>query len=182
MIDAVFAVIENEEERRELEDFYSENKSRLFRIALSKLHNASDAEDAVQEVFAEIAERPEIFFDIPFAKRFSYIAVMVKNVAVNMFNSKGKAKNEQWDDEDENSGGVSLEDAIFDKIAEDEVVMFINELPPAQRSVLMLHCFFELSIDETADRLNISITAANKRLTLARRAVRKFIDEREGKL
>lgn len=178
----LFSFIENEEQRRELEKFYSENRSILFRFALSKLHNDSEAEDAVQEVFSKIVGRPENFFNIPFENRFSYIAVMLKNVTVNMLKEKGKVKIEQWDDESENMVGVSLEDAIFDRIAEDEVVMFINQLPPAQRSVLMLHCFFDLSIDETADRLNISVTAANKRLTLARRAVRKFIDKRDGGL
>ena len=180
MIEALFAAIENEEQRCGLEEFYSENKSRLFRIAMSRLHNASDAEDAVQEVFAGIAKRPEIFFDILPEKRFSYIAAMVNNAAVDMFNSKSKAKNEQWNDEDENSDGVSLEDAVFDKIAEEELIVFISRLPAAQKSVLILHCFYDLSIDETAKRLNISVSAANKRLTLARRAVRKFIDERDG--
>ena len=46
--------------------------------------------------------------------------------------------------------------------------------------MLYLHCILGLSIDETAQRLNVSLTAANKRLMLARRAVRAFVDERSG--
>ena len=44
--------------------------------------------------------------------------------------------------------------------------------------MLILHCFLGSSIDETAEKLNISLTAANKRLTASRKAIRDFIEER----
>lgn len=61
MIDAVLLNIENEEQRNELAIFYEKYKKRLYSIALSKIHNEIDAEDAVQEVFSDIADKPEIF-------------------------------------------------------------------------------------------------------------------------
>lgn len=177
MFDATFAVIENEKQRSELAEFYSKSKNRLYFIALSKLHNKEEAEDAVQEVFSRIADKPERFFDIPPEKRLAYADVMVKNISIDMFNAKNKIPSEQLSEqlEDEN---VSLEDALFDKISRDEVIEFINRLPPLQRNVLVLRCFFDLSIDETAQRLNISLTVATKRLALARKAIRNFIEER----
>lgn len=177
MFDATFAVIENEKQRSELAEFYSRSKNRLYFIALSKLHNKEEAEDAVQEVFSRIADKPERFFDIPPEKRLAYADVMVKNISIDMFNAKNKIPSEQLSEqlEDEN---VSLEDALFDKISRDEVIEFINRLPPLQRNVLVLRCFFDLSIDETAQRLNISLTVATKRLALARKAIRNFIEER----
>ena len=51
MIDAILSTMENEEQRNELAEFYSKHKSKLYAIAMSKLHNQSEAEDAVQEVF-----------------------------------------------------------------------------------------------------------------------------------
>ncbi|MCM1168102.1 MAG: RNA polymerase sigma factor [Lachnospiraceae bacterium] len=177
MIDATFAVIEDEALRNELAEFYAEHKSRFYMIANSKLHNREEAEDAVQEVFSAIANKPEMFFGVPEENRLAYTDVMVRNISVGMFNAKNKMFLVELDDETGN-GGVSLENSLFDRISRDEISAFIDALPPLQRNVLMLHCLFGLSIEETAQRLNISLTAANKRLTRARKAVREFIDER----
>lgn len=181
MIDATFAVIENEQQRSELSEFYSKYKSRLYSIALSKLHNAQEAEDAVQEVFSRIADKPEKFFDIPPESRLAYADVIVRNIAVDMFNGKNKMPVEQLEDDIPENSGISLENGLFDKISRDEILNFVDGLPVLQREVLMLHCFFGLSIDDTAQRLNISLAAAKKRLMLARKAIRKFIDERRGR-
>lgn len=179
MIDAAFAVIESEEQRSELEKFYSKYKNRLYFIALSKLHNSADAEDAVQEVFLRIADKPGKFFDIPEENRLVYADVIVRNIAVDMFNTKNKIPEEQLDDALEPSD-INLDDSLFDKISRDEILEFVDKLPALQRNVLRLHCLLGLPIDETAQRLNISLTVANKRLTLARRSIRKFIDERRN--
>lgn len=174
---AIFATIENEEQRNELAEFYSKNKARLFGIAYSKLNNREAADDAVQEVFSEIADKPEIFFGIPEEKRLAYADVMVKNISVNMFKSANKMPTEELDENIEDTR-ISLENSLFDKISRDEILTFIDGLPTLQRSVLILHCLFGLSVDETAQRLNISLTVANKRLTLARKAIKEFVDER----
>lgn len=93
MIDAVLLTMENEEQRNELAVFYSKYKERFCWIASSKLKNPRDAEDAVQEVFSEIADKPEKFFDLTPADRLAYIDVMVRNVSVEMFKAKYILKN-----------------------------------------------------------------------------------------
>lgn len=179
MFDTTFAVIEDEAQRNELAAFYAEYKDRFYLIAYSKLHNAQHAEDAVQETFSEIADKPENFFGVPEEKRLAYIDVIVRNISVEMFNSQNKLPSDELDENIEDDK-ISLENGLFAKISHDEILAFIDALPALQRNVLMMHCLFGLSIDETAQRLNISLTAANKRLTLARRAIKTFIDERSG--
>ena len=181
MFDMTFAVIENEEQRSELAEFYSKYKNRLYSIALSKLHNEEDAEDVVQDVFSRIADKPEKFFDIPPENRLAYADVIVRNIAVDMFKSKNRLKVEQLDDDTPEIGKVSLENGLFGRISRDEILKFVDGLPTTQREVLMLHCFFGLSIDDTAQRLNISLAAAKKRLMLARKTIRDFIDERSDR-
>lgn len=177
MFDMTFATIENDEQRNDLTEFYQKNKNRLYAIALSKLHNAVDAEDAVQEVFSEIADKPEKFFDIHPDSRLAYTTVMVKNISVNMFNAKNKVPSEVLDEEIEDIK-FSLEENILSRISEEDLMSFVDQLPTLQKNVLTLHCLFDLSIDETAQRLNISLFAAKKRLVLARKAIKTFIDER----
>lgn len=177
MLDATFAVMKDEEQRCELAEFYSKYKDRLFGIAYSKLNSKEAAEDAVQDVFSEIADKPELFFGIPEEKRLAYADVIVKNISVDMFNCKNKMPVDELDETVEDTK-VSLENSLFDKMSHDEILSFIYGLPAFQRNVLVLHCLFGLSIDETAQMLNISLDAANKRLTFARKAVREFVDER----
>lgn len=61
MISAVLALLESDEQRSALAEFYARSKNRLYYIALPKLHNSADAEDAVQEVFSRIADKSESF-------------------------------------------------------------------------------------------------------------------------
>lgn len=179
MIGAVLSVMKDEQQRGELAAFYSKYKERFCRIANSRLKNPTDAEDAVQKVFAEIADKPEKFFDIPPADRLAYADIMVRNISVQMFNEKNKANIEELDEETEDVT-VSLENDLLDKISRDEIVLFIKQLPEAQKNVLLMHCYLGLTIYETAQSLNISLTAANRRLARARKAIQSFIEERSA--
>ncbi|MBD5130846.1 MAG: sigma-70 family RNA polymerase sigma factor [Ruminococcaceae bacterium] len=180
MFDTTFAVIENEKQRSELAEFYSEHKSRLYAIALSKLHNKEEAEDAVQEVFSQIADKPEKFFEVPPDYRLAYADIMLKNIAVDMFKRNNKVHVEELSEDIED--GVSPEDSLFDGIGHSEMIEFINNLPTMRRNVLMLRCFFDIPITEIAQRLKIAPATASKHLTLARKAVRDFIAERKNRL
>ncbi|MCX4357653.1 MAG: RNA polymerase sigma factor [Oscillospiraceae bacterium] len=182
MFDMTFATIENDEQRNELSALYAKYKNRLFAIAQSNLHNEIDAEDAVQEVFSEIADKPEIFFSVQPEKRAAYLSSMVKKLSANMFNDINEIPKVSIDElnEDIEDSSVTLENALFDKINHDEVMVVVNKLPTMQRSVLILHCLYDLSIDETAQKLNISLYTVNKHLTLARKAIREFIEERRN--
>ena len=62
MISAALAVLEDEGQREELSEFYEKFKSRFYAIAFEHLHNREEAEDAVQDAFSAITDKPEIFF------------------------------------------------------------------------------------------------------------------------
>lgn len=179
MIDFIFSTIENEEQRNGLSDFYTKYNKRLYLIAFSKLHSEIDAEDAVQEVFSQIADKPEKFFELHPNKRIAYVDVMVRNISMKMFNAKSKEPIEPLLD-DFDAETISLDDYLMDKVSHDDIMMCVNQLPTMQRNVLIMRCLVGLSIDEVSQKLNISVTAANKHLTLARRTVRKYIDERNN--
>ena len=181
MFDMTFATIENEEQRNELAGFYFKHKNRLYTIAFSKLHSKEAAEDAVQEVFSEIADKPEKFFEVPPDDRLAYTDVMLRNIAVDMFKKINKVKVYELD-EDIEDVRVSLENTLFDKIGRNEVIEFVNHLPTMRRNVLMLRCFYDIPIIEIAQRLNIAPATASKHLTLARKAIKEFVVERNKRL
>lgn len=62
MISASLAILETDEQRNKLAEFYRKYKNRLYAIAYSKLNNKQDAEAAVMELFSRIADKPKKFF------------------------------------------------------------------------------------------------------------------------
>ena len=179
MIDAILATIEDEEQRNELAEFYAEHKNRLYAIALSKLHNKTDAEDAVQEVFSRIADKPENFFEIPPHKRGTYADVIVRNISGDMY-KKQKQENTVSVDTlgQELSEYISVEDIVIGNELYSELVGFIRKLPDARKSALILRIMYKMSTAEIAETLNISETAARKRLSDAGKLIKEFLRSR----
>lgn len=181
MISAALAVLETDEQRNELSEFYEENKSRLYAIAFEHLHIQQDSEDAIQETFLRIADKPDKFFSLSRTEQSFYVSAIVRNVSVDMFNRKNKHQTDNIsEDIIYQSEPELLENSLLEKISHDELLDFINNLPVLQRNVLMLTCLSELSISETADVLRISKNAVNQRLYLARKSIRKFIEGRNN--
>ena len=56
----IFMMIEDPKERTFLSRLYEEQSKHLFGIADHMLHNAADAEDAVQEVFLKLLSHKSI--------------------------------------------------------------------------------------------------------------------------
>lgn len=181
MISAALAIIENESQCNELSEIYERNIKMFYSIAFSKLHNKQDAEDAIQEAFLRIANKPNKFFSLSKDERIYFASAIVKNVSIDMFNKKNKRPIE---DISETSVYLPapelLENSILEKVSRNELLDFINNLPELQRNVLVLTCLSELSISETAEVLKISKVAVNQRLYLARKSIKTFIGRRSN--
>ena len=182
MISAALAVLENEGQREELSVFYEKYKNRFLNIALNKLNDKDAAEDAVQEAFLEIANKPDNFFSLNDEDQIFYVCAIVKNVSVDMYNKKGHIQTEELT---ENiiyqSNPELLESLVLDEFSYNELIEFIRGLPKLQLNVLILNRLLKLSISETAQQLNISETAVNQRLYLARKAIKQFVEERRNR-
>lgn len=133
---AIFATIENEEQRSELEIFYSEKYKRFEYIAMQKVNKTEDAEDVIQEVFSDIADKPEIFFNVPKEDRVTFVDILVRNTAISTFKKEHNrtSKLEELDEEmvDES---MQIKDIAFAKVISEELVKYILTLPERQRTV-----------------------------------------------
>ena len=95
MISVALAILETDKQRNELDEFYKEHKNRLYAIALSKLHNEYDAEDAVQETFLNIAKYTEKFFNMEAHKKIAYVLIVIRNVISHMLKDANKLKTDK---------------------------------------------------------------------------------------
>lgn len=178
MIDLILSTIENEEQRSELEIFYSENYKRFLYIALQKVNDENTAEDVIQEVFSDIADKPEIFFNVPKAERITFVDILIRNTAIGTFKKERyrTSKLEELDEElvDES---VRIEDDLLTKVTREELVKYILTLPERQRTVYKLRVIIGLSISDIAAQLEISSETVNWHLKMARKNIRNFLEK-----
>ncbi len=178
MVDVAFAAIENEEQRNELEIFYAENFKRFMYIAVQKVNDLDIAADVIQEVFSDIADKPEIFFNVPKEERATFVDILVRNTAISTFKkecyrtSKLDELNRDMIDE-----SVRIEDDVIAKNTREELVKYILTLPERQRVVLKLRVITCLSADEIAEQLKISRETVNWHLKKVRKSIKNFIEK-----
>ena len=176
MISPALEILETEEQRNELSEFYEQYKERFFAIAFSKLHNRASAEDAVQEAFLRIADKPDKFFEISQSSRAAFTDVIIRHIAVDMFNKSSKT-----DSLDETFAAdfdeVPLDERVISSVSKDELIDFISTLPDLQRDVLELKILYGSSNSEIAQKLSVTENVVRQRLFRARRAIKEYLEK-----
>ena len=175
MISQALAILETEEQRNELSDFYEQYKERFYAIAFSKLHNRASAEDAVQEAFLRIADKPEKFFEIPQNKRAAFTDVIIRHIAIDMFNQS--CKTAPLDETTDGFEDIPLDEIVISSVSKDELIDFISTLSQLQRDVLELKILYGLSDSEIAHKLSVTENVVRQRLFRARRAIKEYLEK-----
>ena len=163
MINAALAVLQTDEQRNILSEFYEENKNKFFSLAYAKLQNSEESEDAVQEAFLRIVKYPEKFFSIEPHKRLPYSIIIIRNVVLQMLEKQGRYTFEELP-EDIPDSNLSIEDISIGNVARSELVEFIQTLSEAKKQVVILKGVYGLNNREIADVLGITESAVRRRI------------------
>lgn len=175
MISAALAILETDEQRNKLEEFYKKNIGKLYSIAISKLHSQQSAEDAVQETFLRICKYPENFFEIDVHKRTAYAVIIIRNVVCDMLVKNRSYEYEELT-EDIAGNGRSVEDIAVAHIFSEELEKFIRSMPEALRQAITLKLTYGMTSRQIADELGISDGAARKRISNAYKQINEFLN------
>lgn len=175
MISAVLSMLETDEQKNELAEFYKKNKNRIYGIAFSRLHNRETAEDAIQEAFLNIVKYPKSFFGLEEHKKISYMLTVLGNTISRFLKDSGRNSFDELDEEIE-SDYLSVEDTVIGNIAAEELKRYIKELPEARRSVMELKLVHGLSNSQIADVLDISEEAVRKRISNTYKQIKAFLN------
>jgi RNA polymerase sigma-70 factor (ECF subfamily) len=161
-----------------IEKCYGLYEQKMFRVALSVLHDETLAEDAVQEAFLQLI-RHKVYFakaDSDDCKR--YIITVIRNASINIYN---KRKNEsQVVSFTENLEAVCGSEAIApDEIteAENDYEPLMKTLPEKYYDVVYCLVVKDYSISETARRLGITEANVRKRYERAKKMMRQNLGE-----
>lgn len=179
MISAALAILENDEQRRLMTEFYKQNKNKLYRLAYSKLHSREAAEDAVQETFLRIAKYPKKFFEIDAHKRAPYAVIIIRNVITDILTSSTNQNHDELT-EDIADSGLSMEERVEGRISSEELTSFISQMSQAKKQAIMLRVAYGLSNEQIADVLGISLEAARRRISDAYKAINDFLERKEN--
>jgi RNA polymerase sigma-70 factor, ECF subfamily len=161
----------------ELTERYQRN---IFRLAQNITQNREDAEDVLQETFMKAYEHLPDFAGN--SKFYTWIVRIAVNEAL-MKLRKRKWDKTVWLDEPVNVGeeSVAREIAVWEDNPEqryskeelaDILDKAVNSLAPAYRTVFVLRDIEELSTEETAQALDLSVPAVKSRLLRARLQLR----------
>ena len=142
---------------------YEKYSDSLYRLALARLLNASDAEDAVHDVFVSYISKMPEFKDALHEKAWFVRAT------INRCNDlMRKRKVRLYVPLDEALGLQKNDDKSFLEVAE-----LLEKLSDDYRETVILHYLEGYTLEETAEILEISLSAAKMRISRAKEILRK---------
>lgn len=152
-------------------DLFERHRAYLWNLAYRVLGVAADADDAVQETFTRLLERPPARTDAPLLPWLVRVAVNVARDELRRRQRRGYKG--PWlpspvPDERLEVAGFEAPDARY-ALRESAALGFllaVEALTPTQRAVLVLRDVFDHSVRETAEALEL--TEANVKTTLHR--------------
>ncbi|HEY7209488.1 MAG TPA: RNA polymerase sigma factor [Bryobacteraceae bacterium] len=154
---------------------------RVFRMAKQITQNDDDAEDVLQEAFLKAYTHLDDFQGN--SKFYTWIVRIAVNEALMKLRKRRADRSVPLDEPiDTGEDEVAREIAVWDDNPEDvysreELTEILDEavqsLKPAYRTVFVLRDIEELSIEETAEALGLSISAVKSRLLRARLQLRE---------
>jgi len=153
---------------------------RIFRLARHITENAEDAEDVLQETFLRAYEHLPGFQG--HSKFYTWLARIAINQALMKLRRRRNDPSVSLDEPvDTGEDTVTREIAVWDnpekRYSQEEIrgilAKAVETLPPILRSVFVLRDIDELSTEETAEALNLSVPAVKTRLLRARLRLRE---------
>ncbi|MBI5961053.1 MAG: sigma-70 family RNA polymerase sigma factor [Chloroflexi bacterium] len=165
--------------------FVDEHSGHVYRLALRMMGNEADAEDVLQETFLSAFKSIDRF------EARSSLSTWLYRIASNaalMRLRRYEPDQVSVDEPVERDDGDLLPRQFFDFCclpeedllrdeARAEMDRAVDELPATLRSVFILRDIEGLSTDETANTLNLSVSAVKSRLMRARLKLRERLSE-----
>lgn len=192
MLALYLAYLDEENDINLLEEIYNSYKNQMVTLAVSILKSNEDAEDIVNDVFLNIAQKN---FDVVRSIKNNvdlrnYLLKATKNTALNKINVK-KRENVSLNTVDEYKidkiallSDDDFLDVICNKINYNEIIEAIKLLSDKYRDVLYYHFVLELSIPQTAKSLNQTLSTTKQRLVRGKKLLLNLLglkgDENNG--
>jgi len=174
--------IEDEVDRQRLTKIYLEHQ-KLFECKASQAaHNATDAEDLLQNAMLKVIKKISALQELTDAQLVCYIVKTIQNCAIDENRRKEiRSKYEginltgEWTAEsnEEFANRLEKEDLSI------QLGMALEMLPPKEKDVILYKYFFDYSDDQIAALLDIQTSSVRMTLTRARRTLKELLERED---
>ncbi len=172
MLEFLLAYLDDEDDKRLLENIFYSHRKQMVTLALSIVQNETDAEDIVSTVFLRVATRTwDCVRNIKNETDLrNYLLKATQNTAFNFLKRKEQynlSLNSDMDYQEHNVATVT-DDTFVERICEkaeyDQVVSAIRSLDGKYRDALYYHFVLEMTIPRTALLLDQTTAATKKQV------------------
>ena len=178
LADEELAMYAQQGDRSAFLELVDRNYKRCFRLACSIMRNQDDAEDQVQNAFARALEHLDQFRYR--AKFSSWLCRIVINQCRMRFRETQRTRSVGTAEDCYQHGSVQSRDAapnpeqaLLERDLWDAVKMEIQLLPAVYRKALVLRYVDDLSLQDMADRLGVTVATVKSRLFRGRIELRR---------
>ncbi len=155
-------------EKSDFEIIYDRYSGLLYRLSISHLQSAHDAEDAVHDVFAKYISQPRQFKDKEHEEAW-FVKVTVNHCRDLLRKKKYRTH-------------LSLDEVHHlktDEAEENGVLEAVVRLSDRYKSVIILHYLEGYSIDEVSFMLGLSVSAVKMRLSRGRDLLKNLMEKED---
>lgn len=169
-------LLETEEEKDKFRVLYEKYAPLMKSVALKKLRNEQQAEDAVHDAFVNIIKSFCEIDDITSHKTKRLLVIVTEHVAIDILRKNSRITHVEFE---KIAPTLAITQDMLDNIAAKELAQVIANLPDIYRTVLELRAYHGLSDQQIAKVLDISHVAARKRLERARALLAAKLQKQE---
>ena len=145
-------------------------KATVYGVALSYVNNREDADDIFQEVFLTLYKaKPEFNSE---EHRKAWLIRTAKNFALRVVDSTYNRRVTPSDEIE--SGSVT-----FKSKEENAIYLALKSLPDNYREIIYLFYFEDMSVDQIAKTLNLSVSNVKVRLMRGREQLKEILKREE---
>lgn len=177
-----FALMERigEGDHEAFRELVERHQNAVIGTVAKMLGNASESEDIAQQVFLRIWKNAKRYR--PDAKFTTYLYTITRNLVFNETRRKSRKKEVSSDEREEHSNQLveaspdrQPDAELLQAELQDAVDKAIAGLPEAQRMAVVLRRYEQLSYEEIADVLGLSVSAVKSLLFRARTSLREAL-------
>jgi RNA polymerase sigma-70 factor, ECF subfamily len=161
----------------ELRELYRRYAGELFGFAASALDDREQAEEVVQDVFAQLW-RHAGEYDQRRASVRTWLYAIARNRIVDA-HRRAAARPKRAEDEDSLDNAAEIDAALDQAVLRWQITAALAQLSPAHREVIRLAHYGGLTMREIAERTGIPLGTVKSRTSYALRSLRLILDEME---
>lgn len=170
------SVIENDDDRAFVEKLYYDYGERMYGVAYSALRSASDAEDAVQTVFMNIAAKHlQTVKELDEGRKKNYLLAAAKYAALSILRGKKKtvSLDSMAEDGYEPSSDEDFTEWVCANCEKDDIIKAMGRLDPLYGIVLYYHFGEDMPAQQIAELLGKKLSTVKAQLVRGKKLLMK---------